>query len=97
MRSIQYLIYQTNLPFAFLKINNTMGNKSTMSCTCATTYTGAVQMIAMGATIVLRPVIMTSRFLVIDELNYKFLYHCCSPFVSPVLGQCAHDMAHVLP
>lgn len=97
MRSIQYLIYQTNLPFAFLKINNTMWNKSTMSCTCATTYTGAVQMIAMGATIVLRPVIMTSRFLAIDELNYKFLYHCCSPFVSPVLGQCAHDMVHVLP
>jgi hypothetical protein len=51
----------------------------------------------MGATIVLRPVIMTSGFLVIDKLKCKVFYHCYSPFVSPVPELCAYDMVHVLP
>jgi hypothetical protein len=56
-------------PFSFLKINHTVWDEGAMSCTCTGTLTSTIQMLPMEVTVVLGPVIITSRFLEFGQLD----------------------------
>jgi hypothetical protein len=71
MTLITHAKYYSDVPFSFLKIDNTVWNECAMSRTRTTTLSGAIQVFPMCITIILCPMVMTSGFL---HLHYQYKF-----------------------